>query len=255
MGTKELVRSAAMMFLVATLTSCATYSIIGGNQSVLTGEAVAMRTVFVTIAPLARRPAYLPAASCRYQQESFRGGRSSGASIAKLEVKAVRDRLFLTWKDSGPDSTALIGRDGKLFDFNYASTLDGERWTSENFSQKSADLLRQYGPEAHTLNQVELLFPRLVTRGYAPGSTLGSIHDETGVVWGEYIYRGMATVKGNRGILADLVRRDPGDGRMYSFGYSVFDEATFAPLVVVYGTGNRSPTGISSIHIWRLGCP
>lgn len=242
---------------LAALSGCVSYPIVGGNPSTLTGEALALRTTAINAAPLRRKPSYQPVKACRYQQEIYFGGSLRDSSVAKAETKAVRNRLLITWKEAnGEPSTAIIGHDGALFDFNFYSPIDGDRWTSENFKKKSAEQRAEYGARSRTINGVERLYPKWsAAQGVQPGATLAVVHDDAGGVWGEYVYRGTATIKGNSGVLADLVRRSSIDGGTYTYGFSVFDEATFAPLVAVLSTGATGTNQVSAVHQWRIGCP
>lgn len=248
-------RQAPVAILAITLAGCVSYPIVGGHPSVLSSDAVGLRTTVVTATPLGRRPAYQPVPSCRYQQEIYRGGRLADSSVVKVEVAKARERLLITWRDGGEPSTAIIGRDGKLFSYNFMSRINGERWNSDNAQRKYAELRASSPPGMRWLNEIEVYYPTWVARGSNPGSTLGVVHDDTGAVWGEFVYQGKASVKGQRGILADFIRRNPNNGRPYNYGFAVFDQVTFAPLVVITGTPYRDATQVSSVRIWRLGCP
>src|SRR5687767_1244515 len=61
---------------------------------------------------------YRQVPSCTYDQVRAAGGSAPTTTRAALAVKPVRDRLLVTLTDGSRSSTALIGADGTLHDFN-----------------------------------------------------------------------------------------------------------------------------------------
>lgn len=238
------------------LSGCAMNALTpGGTPSGMDSVNTRLRSgLTVTPSPLSRPPTYTPAQPCTYRQVVTLVGQRPAVKSYSVGVKAVRDRLLVSFVGSGETSTALINRQGTMFDFNLVNSIDGSRWTSDNYraraTQQAARTQAQYGPSAHSINDFTALYPRFILGRQQVGDVVAEVQDESGKVWASYIYRGVVQYNGNQAIVLDLMRRFesvPGNP-ILMVGFNVLDSSTMAPLVFVLDAGHK-------LKFERISCP
>lgn len=253
MFTSKSMKAIAAVLCLVILTGCVALHRVEGVWTGLNGELLDLRNSFV-VQPerLKHPPKYAPVESCNYRVDVVRDGRSLDPISFPLTIKSVRDRLLVSYEYGSPASTAIIDTRGRIHDFNFVDVFFGDRWDSESLPNKISKLRQSLGPEPGWLNQIQLLFPELNSRALLPGDRLGVLHDVgKGSVWGHYVYRGRSIVAGRSAIMGDVLRSSPAlNGQPFNYGFGLFDEDTFVPLLVIFMLAPDS-----YIKVQRTECP
>jgi hypothetical protein len=208
-------------------------------------------TVFRSRLPVAAVPvarlSYAPIEGCGYRAVITDPGRRYDDHGQELTVRPVRDRLLVTLAGGGQTSTALIGGDGRLFDFNLGGPgppANAETWPA--LAKARAAALRSAGAsDPHVLNHLAVLFPHYSVAMLNPGATVASVPDESGQPWARFVYRGTTSHQGRDGLLLDLVR-GAGTGEQ-TVGFSLVDARAMIPQLLVLDSGYK-------IHFEQLRC-
>jgi hypothetical protein len=231
------------------LAGCQTTS-PGGAPSAL-GKA--NRTFFkrLSVAPVAiARPSYTVVTGCSYRSAAGDAGHRASPMLDVSIIRA-KDRLLVRIVGGGTLSTALIGRDGALFDFNLSGFESPA--TPDTFPalarRRAAALRRVQGADSQVVNDLALILPPYSAASIRPGDTVSSIVDENGRPWARYVYRGLARYEGREVLVLDLLRRSeirPQAGER-TIGFNLVDRARMLPaLLVVEGAGKR--------HLQQVRC-
>lgn len=221
------------------LAGCETLpSLPDGRTTTLDPPSAALRAgLAVSTESLSSLPAYAPVEGCAYIQMD---ADPATPERAVWNVRPARDRLLVSMEAAdGTVSTALIGPDGELFDFNLQDAGTGQRWSRETYGAMARERARQVG--GHVLNDVERLLPHFETSAARYGSVVARVHDERGAVWGQYIYAGTANYQGRRVVILDLMRvleTQPRAGQVV-VGFNLVDAGTGLPLLSILQLGYR----------------
>lgn len=249
--------TAAAVFAV-TLSGCQSLtaprlaSIPAAGYTVMGAENIAARSALV-IAPssLPRDISYTPF-RCGYRATVKLIGQSENASQPRVVATRARDRLLVTIRDGANVSTALLGPDGQLFDFNLASFLGAQHVTADTYAAATtaavAQMEQQQGRRVHMINDFALVFPRYMNRRPAVGDVASELVDETNNPWGRYVFRGLAPYAGGQVAVFDLVVDAPPSGTPVIVGYNLVDPTTMAPVLVIFDSSSR-------LRFERISCP
>jgi hypothetical protein len=184
------------------------------------------------------RPLYRPVAGCTYRAlATDLGGRDSDRPV-ELTVRPVRERLLVSIVAGSSTSTALIGGDGRMFDFSLAGqggVVNPETWTS--IARQRAESYRRAGRKgAHVFNDISLIVPLYLPARFDPGAVVAILADEEGGIWARHVYRGITAFAGRQALLFDLL--GPG-GVDHLVGFALVDPATMLPLALILDTGQK----------------
>lgn len=247
-------RLISMAACASLLASCQTMSLPpalpNGTISAMDANNTQLRSRLALVAaPFPRIPHYVASTQCLYRSwYSDLNGRKFETRFT-LQMRPVRERLLITMLEGTRASTALIGRDGQLFDFNTISP-DGRRWTSESYqaqaSQERAARTQQGYAGAEVINSLSVTFPQYSQNAWNVGDAIAIIFTADNKEWATYIYRGLVRHNGANAAVIDLVRHL--DTAPVTVGFSIVDVATMAPLLNVVDAGYKSA-------IERISCP
>lgn len=152
-------------------------------------------------------------------------GAGSQASLEKLSVQTVRDRLLVTSDNEAGRSTAIISRLGRKFSFNIVNA-DG--------SHVSSDRLASLPPSssAPEINNMDLFIPEYVPGPKEVGDVVSWLRDFRGIMQAAFIYKGLGTYRGREVLVLTLVPSTNGSRPNLSqaFGYSLVDRGTALPV-------------------------
>lgn len=226
-------------------------TIPGAGYSTMDSDNVALRTgLTIAAAPLPREASYVPF-RCSYQASLKPLGGEASRTQPLVATTRVRDRLLVTITEGTNVSTALIGHDGHLFDFNLARFLGGRRVDAGNYGQvasaEAQRLERAEGQTIHVLNEFTIIFPHFANRRPTPGDVTSEIIDESRKVWGQYIYRGIALHNGLQVAVFDLTATAASSGTPVIVGFSLVDPTTMAPVLTILNTS-------STLRFERMSC-
>jgi hypothetical protein len=189
------------------------------------------------------RPPYRPVSGCSYRAVATDlGGRDSDRSV-ELSVRPVRERLLVSIAAGSEKSTALIGGDGRMFDFSLAgqgAVVNPETWAS--IARERAESFRRAGREdAHVVNDLSLIVPHYLPARFNPGATVAILADEDGGIWARHVYRGMTEFGGRQALLFDLlgVAASPADRADHLVGFALVDPATMIPLALILDASRK----------------
>jgi len=179
--------------------------------------------------PIPRLPLYASVARCIYHQVSTRATAVPSDTRFELSIRPIRDRLLITLREGARASTALIGPDGTLHDFNLID-VEGRRWTMEG-----------YGPgvgNGKLINQFMVAFPRYQQSLWNVGDSVAEVLSQDGTGWGHYVYRGLTTYGGSEAAVLDLVV--PVEGRLVQVAFNVVDIRTMTPVLNIFDAGSST---------------
>ena len=197
------------------------------------------------------RPPYRPVPGCTYRTLATDvGGRDSDRPV-ELSVRPIRERLLVSIAAGSETSTALIGDDGRMFDFSLAGqggVVNPETWTS--FARQRAESLRRAGrADVHVFNDLSLIVPHYLPSRFNPGATVAILADEEGKIWTSHVYRGITAFGGRQALLFDLLgsTAPPPVRADRLVGFALVDPATMIPLALVLDTSRK-------LRFEQLGC-
>lgn len=199
----------------------------------------------------APRPDYRQIDGCTYRAVTTDAQGKYGSRTFELAMRRARDRLLVSMANGGSTSTALIGPDGKLHDFNLAGP--GQPLNADTFpayaKRRAAALKPVHGGDSHVVNELALYFPHYSGARLIPGETAAAVPDENGRPWARYVYRGTALLAGRPVFVLDLLRASeskPQQGER-TIGFSLIDrERMLSALTIV--------EAIQKIHLQQVRC-
>ncbi|MDB5698982.1 MAG: hypothetical protein JWN69_1786 [Alphaproteobacteria bacterium] len=223
----------------------------GGRPSAVSKPNQAfLRRLGVSALP-APRPAYGAVDGCSYRAVGNDMQGKYGSRTFELSVRRARDRLLVSMTNGGLTSTALIGPDGKLFDFNLAGA--GQPLNADTFpayaKRRAAALKPVEGADGHVVNELALYFPHYSAAQLVPGQAAATIADENDRPWARYVYRGTAVYEGRAVFVLDLLRRSaakPQQGER-TIGFSLVDRQRMLPLLLILESTQK-------IHLRQVRC-
>lgn len=187
---------------------------------------------------------YRQAPTCTYTHVRTVAGSPPVTGQAAVAVKPVRDRLLITLTDGSKSSTALIGADGTMHDFNLVDD-EGRRWTSETYAAQA----RRAAPNGEpVINQFTAMFPRYVKGPWTPGTGVGDVRTQDGILWAEYIYRGRTSFRGREAAVIDMVTVTAKKSSRHLVGFNIIDAVSLMPLLYVFQAQNK-------IRVEQTSCP
>lgn len=196
---------------------------------------------------------YAPAAPCTYRSTFTLYGQDPQVRISSVSLKPVRNRLLVSMLGPGENSTVLIDRSGMLYDFNLVN-MNGTRSTSEDYqagaNEQAARTREKYGASSHAINDFTILYPHFIAGRRQVGDVVAEIADESGSLWGTYVYRGTTSYAGRQAVVIDLVHKleTRPDKPPVAVGFNILDASTLAPLLLVLDAG-------SALRVERISCP
>lgn len=209
-----------------------------------------LRSLQLSASP-APRPAYREIDGCSYRAVTTDAQGKYGSRTFELAVRRARDRLLVSMANGALTSTALIGPDGKLYDFNLAGA--GQPLNADTFpayaKRRAAALKPVHGADSHVVNELALYFPDYSGVRLVPGETAATIADENGRPWARYVYRGTALLAGRSVFVLDLLRRSdakPQQGER-TIGFSLIDRERMLPALTIVES-------IQKIHLQQVRC-
>jgi hypothetical protein len=235
-----------LMLAATALSSCQTVSYTPPPQeerSVLDpASATARRNLVITTQSLTRVPGLGPVGNCQYLSSySFSDHDEKRSFTQRISsVRSSPGRLLITLDYGGTISTAIIGTDGRIFDFNMAAA-NGARWTSDTYSQQARQTAARDGTQGEVINNFTIAHPRYLQSTWQPGSTVATILAEDGTIWGSMLYRGSSSYNGHIVAVLDIIKERPID--TYDVGFSLIDTTNFLPVLVAVR---------SHYNLWRL---
>lgn len=207
----------AILFAALALSSCMA-TLTDGRRTLMGAKGISTRgTLLISTETYTAPLQYRPVALCEFvlsqTQLPQSPLRSFEAELA-LNIEPIGNQLFLraTTTEDGSirESTGVIGKDGQLFRFNIFDLSMGRRVTSDNFSEEAKAALstvkRAGSADTHILVVFSLLTPHYGERSLQPGRRIAQVFDETGGVWGSYVYSGVSNFRGRKVLVLDLVR-------------------------------------------------
>lgn len=229
--------------------------IAGGTLSAMDETNTALRTrLQVSPIPLNRDPTYAPAQLCSYFQLYGTPQGESKESRLTVGSKPARNLLLITIRDESDVGTILIGRAGRLVDFNLKDVSTGLRSNSETFRSiatgQKARLRPTHGPTLETINQVTAIFPEYLPNRRQVGNVAAVVTTTENRPWATYVYRGVASYEGRAVAVFDLVRTFDSAPQIgpVTIGFQVADLSTMMPVLFVLDAGWK-------LRLRRLGCP
>jgi hypothetical protein len=199
----------------------------------------------------AERPSYRGIDGCTYRAVTTDSQGKYASRTFELAMRRARDRLLVSMANGGLTSTALIGADGKLYDYNLAGS--GQPLNADTFpayaKRRAAALKPVHGADSHVINDLALYFPDYSGVRLVPGATAATIPDENGRPWARYVYRGTALHAGRPVFVLDLLRRSdakPQQGER-TIGFSLVDRERMLPLLIVVES-------IQKIYLQQVRC-
>lgn len=181
---------------------------------------------------------------CTYAHVRNVAGSPPVTGRAAVVVKPVRNRLLITLTEGSKSSTALIGPDGTMYDFNLIDD-QGRRWTSETYAAEA----RRAAPNGEpVINQFTAMFPRYVKGPWTPGTVVGDVRTQDGILWAEYIYRGRTGFKGREAAVVDMVTVTAKKSTRRLVGFNIIDAVSLVPLLYVFQTQNE-------VRVEQISCP
>lgn len=226
-------------------------TIPGAGYSTLVDDDLNQRTgLVITPTPLPRRAAYTPF-RCSYLASVRRIDEQATQSAPLIRLSRARDRMLVTITEGANVSTALIGQDGRLFDFNLTGFLGGQRVDTQSYYQRArGEVARAQAVTegtVHVMNEFSIVFPHYTNAAPGPGDVTTNIVNEEGNLWGRYVYRGTAQYGTARVAVLDLVTDSQPNGTPVVIGYNLIDLANMAPVLTVLDIGSK-------LHFERTGC-
>lgn len=240
--------------LVALLTTACTSlgTLDDGRRTTMSAANIGMRNaLIVSNEPFGGPLLYRPVESCSYLRTTNPPIGSAESENLQISVRPVQDRMLVTAKGDRGDSTALIGIDGELFDFNLFVNRTGSRSTSDTYASDATVALSQIEgkPGAHAVNELQVFVPHYRANSVRYGEVIAEVADESGEVWGRYVYGGVSSFANGKVLLFDLVRT-ANSGTSYSEtvrGFSLVDPETMLPVIATLDSGY-------SLRMQRIEC-
>jgi hypothetical protein len=189
------------------------------------------------------RPTYRAVAGCTYRALATDLGPRAGDRPVELSVRSVRERLLVSIAAGDETSTALIGGDGRMFDFSLAGqgvVVNPETWNS--IARERAEALRRAGrQDPHVFNDFSLIVPHYLPARFDPGATVAILADEDGGIWARHVYRGVTNFSGRQALLFDLVGSavPPPAQADNLVGFALVDPTTMLPLALILDTSRK----------------
>lgn len=242
----------ALALAASLLSACQTGPAFeGGRPSAVSKPNHAfLRSLQLSALP-APRPAYRAIDGCSYRAVTTDAQGKYGSRTFELALRRARDRLLVSMANGGLTSTALIGPDGKLYDFNLAGA--GQPLNADTFpayaKRRAAALKPVHGADSHVVNELALYFPHYSGVRLVPGETAATVPDENGRPWARYVYRGTALHAGRPVFVLDLLRASeakPQQGER-TIGFSLIDREHMLPALTIV-------EAIQKIHLQQVGC-
>lgn len=209
-----------------------------------------LRSLQISALP-APRPAYRAIDGCSYRAVTTDAQGKYGSRTFELAMRPARDRLLVSMANGGLTSTALIGPDGKLYDFNLAGA--GQPLNADTFpayaKRRAAALKPVHGADSHVVNELALYFPHYSGVRLVPGETAATVPDENGRPWARYVYRGTTLLAGRPVFVLDLLRASeakPQQGER-TIGFSLIDRERMLPALTIV-------EAIQKIHLQQVRC-
>jgi len=231
-------------------------AIAGGALSMMDETNTILRArLRVSPIPLVRDLAYTAAPLCSYSQIYMAPNAPPREALLTMVSRPARgDRLLIT-AQQGPDvGTVLIGRTGKLFDFNLKDISTGLRSNSETLQTLAAAqknrLRPTHGPTLETINEVTAIFPEYIPGRRQVGEVVAVVTTTDNRPWATYVFRGVGTFAGSGVAVLDLVRTYNSAPQMgpVTIGFQVVELATMMPVLFVLDSGWK-------LRLQRLTCP
>lgn len=235
-----------LMLAATALSSCQTVSytpLPQEERSVLDpASTTARRSLVITSQPLTRVPGFGPVGNCQYLSSySFSDHDEKRDFTQRISrVRSTPGRLLITSDYGGTTSTAIIGTDGRIFDFNMAAA-NGARWTSDTYSQQARQIAARDGTQGEVVNNFAIAYPRYLQSIWQPGSTVATILAEDGTIWGNMVYRGTSIYNSHVVAVIDIIKERAIDTD--DVGFSLIDQTNFLPVLVAVRT---------HYSLWRL---
>lgn len=199
----------------------------------------------------APRPPYRGIDGCTYRAVTTDAQGKYASRTFELAMRRARDRLLVSMANGGLTSSALVGTDGKLYDYNLAGA--GQPLNADTFpayaKRRAAALKPVHGADSHVINELALYFPHYSGVRLVPGETAATIPDENGRPWARYVYRGTAVEAGRPVFVLDLLRRSdakPQQGER-TIGFSLVDRERMLPLLMIMES-------IQKVHLQQVRC-
>jgi hypothetical protein len=207
----------------------------GGRPSAISKPNHAFLRSLQISALAAPRPAYRAVEGCTYRAVTTDAQGKYASRTFELAMRRARDRLLVSMANGGLTSTALIGADGKLYDYNLADSGQNADTFPAYAKRRAAALKPVHGADSHVVNELALYFPYYSGDRLVPGDTAATIPDENGQPWARYVYRGTALHAGRPVFVLDLLRRSdakPQQGER-TIGFSLIDRERMLPALTV----------------------
>ena len=235
----------AVLFAAVLLAACQTASPTVRPYALGKEDIIFFKRLVIAPVPAAR-PSYGVVAGCSYRSLGAAPGRGTQGEISVIRAK---DRLLVRIAGDRTLSTALIGSDGTLFDFNLAGfAAPATPDTYGALARQSAAALRpRYGAEAHVVNDLALILPHYAGGPMKPGDAVSVITDENGQPWARYVYRGVSRYEGREVFVLDLLRRSGAKPAERTIGFNLVDRARAIPALLVVESARK-------IHLQQLRC-
>jgi hypothetical protein len=164
-------------------------------------------------------------------------------------TRSAADRIQVVFTpESGDPDTALIGKDGHIFDFNSTNTaLNNQRVSGETEQDQGRELvsrIKSIKPgvvNPHALNEFSFLLPEYFVDRLRVGETVAIVRAEDRSPWGYYQFMGVTNYRGKAAAVLDLQRIEPGHEYLGSivYGFDLVDLRTSLPLFMVLDAGSH----------------
>lgn len=236
----------ALLFSLAIITAMATAQSVStlpdGQKSTMGSQGNRLRASFALM-PLPMPPMrYHPVQSCTFVETLYLLGLFPVSMNAEWSVKPAGKNRFMVVAVEGKDtSTALIGPDGTLYDYNDNS--GGDSYTPENAREKDAKIKDKFKDKnaPHVLNVSSVRTPHFIGGKHSVGDTVALMLGEEGYLWGRAVYRGATEWHGEKAILLDLIRtQENSDLGDVVVGFMVFDPQTMLPDYAEFHAGTNA---------------
>jgi hypothetical protein len=242
----SMVHALAAAAALAALAACqSTPKGPSGPPTTMAAANVQFRTALPVEPTPLRAAFYRQLPRCSYAVGRALTGKPATRKDVALTIRPVRDRLLITLQEGGEASTALIGADGTMHDFNLRDD-EGVRWTSDDYGARAARLAAQGA--GSVINQFTAMFPRYQQGPWMVDAPVAEVHDQTGAVWARYYYRGLTNSHGRRAAVLDMLSATSANGTPLLTGYNIVDAESLVPLLYVFQTHNE-------VRFERLSCP
>jgi hypothetical protein len=221
-----------------------------GHPSAMNAENNRLRTqLLITAGPLPTSAIYRPI-NCAYRLTRTPYKKPTTHSRIDVSIRPVAGRLLVASTVDGKVSTALIGTNGKLYDFNSVDLASNERDTPETFRQSAERTISQSDKQsAHVINEFSALMPEYIRAPRNVGDTVAVVFSEDNAVWASYQYRGITSYNGEVGEVLDLTRVMANNSQYGAaiVGFDIVDVKTTMPMLSVIDAGTK-------VRLERITC-